>query len=141
MIASVEEEVLQRFHVDVVPLDISCAMEDVRPDSDWIPKNLYEGAGGLLPPGTGIGTDSEGRWSLLDRNGNPTSFRMPREGYYFDNISFNQPGAVIDPATFRPTSRQKTLSPCWMPPMNMPDCRFLLERVFFLETRRGHSVC
>ena len=27
---------------------------------------------------------------------------MPREGYYFDDMSFDTPGATIDPAAFRP---------------------------------------
>lgn len=104
MIASVEEEVMRRFHLDVMPLDISSAASDMRPDREWIPMKLYEGAEGLLPPGTDIGTDSEGRWVLLDQNRNQTSFRMPREGYYFDDISFNEPGATIDPKAFRPVT-------------------------------------
>lgn len=102
MVTSVEEAVRRRFHVDVVSLDVSSAISDMRPDEEWIPSNLYEGAEGLLPPGTNTGTDSEGRWVLLDQDRNPTSFRMPREGYYFDDISFNEPGAPIDPAAFRP---------------------------------------
>ncbi len=104
MIASVEEELMQRFHLDVVPLDISSAMHDIRPDSEWIPKTLYGGAEGLLSPDTNIGIDSEGCWALLDQNNKPTSFRMPREGYYFDDISFNEPGAVIDPTAFKPVT-------------------------------------
>lgn len=104
MIACMEEEVRRRFHVDVVPLDISSVMDEMRPDSDWIPKTLYDGAEGLLPPGTNIGTDAEGYWALLDSGGRPTSFRMPRDGYYFDDIHFNQPGATIDPALFRPAT-------------------------------------
>ena len=104
MIASVEEEVRQRFHADVVPLDVSSAQSDIRPDIDWIPATLYEGAEGLLPPETGIGTDQEGRWMLLDggAGSEPTSYRMPRGGYYFDDISFNRPGAALDPAEFKP---------------------------------------
>jgi uroporphyrinogen decarboxylase len=104
MIASVEEEVMERFHVDVVPLDVSSAAHDARPDSEWIPKTLYPGAEGLLPPDTRIDIDSEGRWVLLAKDGNPTYFRMPREGYYFDDISFNQPGMTIDPEAFRPAT-------------------------------------
>jgi len=104
MIASVEEKVMQRFHVDVVPLDVSSAVYDVRPDSEWDLKTLYQGAEGLLPPGTNIGTDSEGDWVLLDQDGKPTSFRMPREGYYFDDTAFNKPGSTIDPAAFRPVT-------------------------------------
>jgi Uroporphyrinogen decarboxylase (URO-D) len=104
MIASVEEALLQRFHADVVPLDITSAIQDVQPDSEWRLHNLYAGAEGLLPPGTDVDTDSEGRWVLLDANRNPTSFRMPRGGFYFDDIAFNQPGAKIDPAAFRPVT-------------------------------------
>lgn len=102
MIASVEEEIMRRFHLDVVPLDISSAVSDIRPDKDWIPMTLYKGAQGIMPPGTKIGSDSEGRWVLLDKNSNQTSYRMPREGYYFDDIYFNEPGATIDPSRFQP---------------------------------------
>ena len=55
MIACVEEEVMRRFHADVVPLDVSAAVHDVRPDSAWTPSTLYEGAEGLLPPGIEVG--------------------------------------------------------------------------------------
>lgn len=102
MIASVEDEVLKRFHADVMPLDLSSVIQDMKPDREWILKTLYPGAEGLIPPGTRIGTDPEGRWALLDKNENLTPFRMPREGYYFDAISFDQPGTSIDPAAFRP---------------------------------------
>ena len=104
MIASVEEAVMQRFHLDVAPLDISSALHDGRPDSEWLPKTLYEGAEGLLPPDTAIGMDADGRWMLLDEHRNPTSFRMPRDGYYFDDVAFNAPGSVIDPKAFRPVT-------------------------------------
>ncbi len=95
MIASVEEAVMQRFHLDVAPLDVSSVLDDVRPDSEWPPKTLYEGAEGLLPPGTAIGVDADGRWMLLDEHRNPTSFRMPRDGYYFDDVAFNAAGGRL----------------------------------------------
>ena len=104
MIASVEEEVMRRFHADVVPLDVTAAVDDLRPDSEWSPQTFYEGAEGLLPPGTGVDKDAEGRWMLLDADRHPTSFRMPRGGYYFDDVAFNQPGMTIDPAAFRPVT-------------------------------------
>jgi uroporphyrinogen-III decarboxylase len=103
MIASVEEEILQRFHVDVVPLDVSSAVQDGRPEGEWKPATLYEGAEGLLPPDVDVGLDPEGRWALLDADGHPTPLRMPRGGYYFDDIAFDRPGK-IDPAAFRPVT-------------------------------------
>jgi len=103
MIACVDEEMRQRFHVDVVPLDASSSAHEQQPDCDWIPMALYEGAEGLLPPGTSVGTDVDGNWVMLDPDGRPTSFRMSRTGHYFDDIAFDRPGASIDPAAFRPT--------------------------------------
>ena len=55
MIASVERALMERFHLDVVPLDVYSVAHDSAPDSAWIPKTLYAGADGLLPPGTSIG--------------------------------------------------------------------------------------
>jgi uroporphyrinogen decarboxylase len=104
MIASVEEEVLQRFHGDIVPLDVSFVVQDARPDGEWKPVTLYEGAEGLLPPDVDVSLDPDGRWVLLDADGSPTSFRMPRGGYYFDDIAFDRTGLKIDPAAFTPVS-------------------------------------
>ncbi len=102
MVACVEEAVLERVGGDVVPLDTSSVLDALRPEREWLPMTLYPGAEGLLPPGTRIGTDEQGRWALLDSAGAATSLRMPREGYYFDDISFNTPGATIDPDAFHP---------------------------------------
>jgi uroporphyrinogen-III decarboxylase len=105
MIASVvEEEVMQRFHLDVVPLDTSSVLDDERPNSDWTEATLYEGAQGLLAPNSALGIDEEGRYMLLDSAGRPTSFRMPQGGPYFDDIGFDRRGRTIDPAEFTPVT-------------------------------------
>ena len=103
MIAVVEDEVLRRLHVDVVPLDLSDILGMVRPDRDWIPRRLFDGTELLFPPGTKIAEDAEGNWILLNADGSPSSFRMPKNGYYFDDTSFNK-GDRIDPQQFRPVS-------------------------------------
>ena len=129
MLASVEDGVRQRFHLDVVPLDIATAPYDGAPDSEWLPKTLYEGAGGLLPPGTNISTDAEARWVLLDRRGQTTPFRMPRDGYYFDDLSFDKVGSSIDPAAFKPATA-------------LPDeqLRALEARARFLTENTGYAL-
>jgi uroporphyrinogen-III decarboxylase len=104
MVASVEEAVMRRFHADVVPLDVSSVVQDASPDEMWSPSALYEGAEGLLPPGVSVGTDPEGRWALRGPDGLPTPYRMPREGYYFDDLSFNRPGFAIEPKAFKPAA-------------------------------------
>lgn len=101
MIAAPEEAVLRRLRVDVVPLDLSCVLPLSRPDGEWVPRRLFDGTDVLFPPGTKIGEDAAGNWSLLNADGSPTTFQMPKGGYYFDDMSFNQ-GECIDPKKFRP---------------------------------------
>lgn len=103
MIATVESEVLRRLHVDVVPLDLSIVLGALRPQREWTPRRLFDGTEALFPPGTNIGEDAEGNWILLDSAGAPTSFMMPKNGYYFDDRTFNK-GDRIEPERFRPIS-------------------------------------
>jgi uroporphyrinogen-III decarboxylase len=103
MIAEVGEEMRKRFHVDVVPVDLSCIAGAVRPEREWIPRTLFDGSSALFPPGTAIREEPDGSWTLLGADGSPTTFRMPRGGYYFDDTSFNR-GDGIDPMKFKPQS-------------------------------------
>jgi hypothetical protein len=103
MIAAVEDEVLRRLHADVVPLDLSCALPMAQPDSQWTARQLFDGTRVLFPPDAGVAEDEEGNWLLLGPDGSPTTFRMPRGGYYFDDVAFNRSGR-IDPQKFRPVS-------------------------------------
>jgi uroporphyrinogen-III decarboxylase len=104
MIAVVEEEVLRRFGVDVVPLDATLLQYTARPDREWVKRRLFDGTDVLLPPDTRIGEDAEGNWTLLHPDGTPTSFRMPKGGHYFDDTSFNR-GGRIEPDEFKPVDR------------------------------------
>jgi Uroporphyrinogen decarboxylase (URO-D) len=107
MIAVVEEEVLSRFHADVLPVDLSGIAAAVRPDDEWRPRTLFDGTRVLFPPGTSIREDADGAWLLMNPDGSASTFRMPKGGYYFDDVSFNR-GGRIDPAKFHP-------------PANIPD--------------------
>jgi len=101
MIAVVEEEVLTRFHADVLPVDLSGIAAAVRPQEEWVPRTLFDGTRVLFPPGTLIREEADGGWLLANPDGSDSTFRMPKGGYYFDDVSFNR-GAGIDPAKFRP---------------------------------------
>jgi len=101
MIAVVDEPVRQRFHLDVAQLDLSVAPSLLRPEREWVPQRMFSGAEVLLPPATRIHVEDDGSWVLLDAAGMPTSYRMPKDGFYFDDSTFDT-GSGIDPATFTP---------------------------------------
>jgi hypothetical protein len=103
MIAVVEEEVRRRFHVDVVPVDLSGIVAAVRPDRQWVPRRLFDGTEVLLAPGTSIREEADGSLMLENADGSPSSFRMPRGGFYFDDVAFNT-GGRIDPRKFAPVA-------------------------------------
>jgi hypothetical protein len=101
MVAVVEEEVRKRFSVDVMPVDITMIPGLSAPDSQWVPRRLFSGTDVLFLPGTRIQEEADGSWVLLGKDGRPGPFRMPKDGYYFDDVSFNR-GNAIDPAKFHP---------------------------------------
>jgi len=101
MIAVVEEPVRRRFSLDVMPVDITMIPGLMSPQSEWVPRRLFSGTDVLFLPGTRIREEDDGSWLLLDKTGASSSFRMPKDGYYFDDVSFNRREA-IDPAKFRP---------------------------------------
>ena len=101
MLALVEDEFRERFAIDTVPLDWSSVFDQVRPDREWLPRRTFEGIEVLFPPQTRIGEEPDGSWVLLRPDGTPTTYRMPKGGYYFDDLSFNR-GERIDPARFKP---------------------------------------
>jgi len=69
--------------------------------NQWVPRRLFSGSQVLFPPDTRIREDADGGWTLLNADGSPSSYRMPKNGYYFDDIAFNQ-GERINPADFKP---------------------------------------
>jgi hypothetical protein len=101
MTAIVEEPVRRRFEVDVMPVDLSMVPGLTSPAGDWVPRRLFTGTDVLFPPRTRIREEPDGSWVLLNNQGEPTSFHMPKGGYYFDDVSFNR-GEVYDPAKFHP---------------------------------------
>ena len=103
MIAIVEQEVLKRFHGDVMPVNVPYIPAAGASDASCVARTLSDGTPVLFPPGTRIREEADGAWTLLKPDGTPTNMRMPRDGYYFDDTTFNR-GAGIDPARFHPTS-------------------------------------
>ena len=101
MTAVVEEPVRARFSLDVMPVDITMIAGLMSPENEWVPRRLFSGTEVLFLPGTRMREEPDGSWVLLDEAGAPGSFRMPKDGYYFDDVSFNRREA-INPAKFHP---------------------------------------
>lgn len=102
MIAMVEDIIRRRFHVDVLPLDAATILSDTAPDEQWVPRRLFNGDEALFPPGTNIGEEPNGDWRLLNPDGSPTSYLMPKNGFYFDDTSFGIAEGEYDPKKFKP---------------------------------------
>ncbi len=103
MIAVVEDEIRKLFHIDVMPLGLENALWwATAKEKDWIPRKLFDGRTVLLPPGTKIKEKENGDWILLNPDGSPTPFRMPKGGFYFDDTSFDR--GEYKPEYFEPTT-------------------------------------
>lgn len=101
LLAEVEPDMLDRLHVDVVPLEGSLAGWLGQPAATGIEKRLPSGVTAWLPPGTDIRVEADGSWVLVRGDGQPYA-RMPKGGFYFDFIRSTMAGQAIDPRKFHP---------------------------------------
>jgi len=101
ILAEVELEVVDRLHVDVVPLEPSLARWANSDAAAGVRRTLFTGTDVVFPPGTVIAEEADGSWVHRDASGQAYA-RMPRDGYYFDFIRPTMSGKTIDPDAFRP---------------------------------------
>ena len=86
MIAVVEEEVLRRCTRTSCPSTSRDRLRGAARRASGSPARCFDGTEVLFPPGTRIaGGRRTGNWILLDADGSPPAFRMPKNGYYFDD--------------------------------------------------------
>lgn len=103
ILAELELEVLERLHVDVLPLEPMTAEWARQEASQGVRRTLFCGLDVYFPPGTVIDEREDGSWILKGPDGSDVA-RMPENGYYFDFIRPTMAGTRIDPAAFRPSS-------------------------------------
>lgn len=101
ILAEVEPEVLERLHIDVVPLEPALARWMQQDASAGIAKRLFDGTTVYFAPGTNITEEKDGSWILRGSRGEPVA-RMPKDGFYFDFIRPTMSGRRIDPDAFQP---------------------------------------
>jgi len=102
ILAEIEPQVLERLHVDVVPLDVGAAAWAEQEASAGLPKRLFDGTTVFFSPGTNITSEEDGSWLLRGDDGVAFA-RMPPNGFYFDFIRPTMAGSRIDPNAFRPS--------------------------------------
>ncbi len=102
ILAEVEPEVMERLHIDVVPLDAGDVLWVPMDAERGVKKRLFCGLDVYFPPGTNITVEQDESWSLRDTEGTAYA-RMPKDGFYFDFARPTMSSSRIDPEAFRPS--------------------------------------
>jgi len=102
ILAELEMDVLDRLHVDVLPLEPMTAKWARADASTGIRKTLFCGLDVYFPPGTDIDVRADGSWVLKGAGGVDVA-RMPADGYYFDFIRPTMAATRIDPDAWQPS--------------------------------------
>ena len=103
ILAEVEMEVVERLHVDVVPLDAAAVAWTGQEAHRGIGKRLFCGLEVYFAPAVDIAVEGDGSWALRDATG-ATIARMPKDGFYFDFVRPTMASRNIDPDAFQPSS-------------------------------------
>lgn len=102
ILAMIEPDVLERLHVDVVPLEGSTARWYEQAAAEGVDRELFDGTRVFFPPGTDIGVADGGSWVLRNSHGTAWA-RMPHDGFYFDFIRPTMSGRRIEPDACQPS--------------------------------------
>ena len=101
ILAQVEAELLEHFHIDVVPLDAGLwGTWPLLQAQAGVCKRLFSGTEVHFPPGTNLTESADGAWQLCNQAGQPYA-QMPKDGYYFDFLRSTMAGK-IDPDKYQP---------------------------------------
>ena len=103
ILAEIEPEFIERWHIDVLPLEAPTAEWAVQDYQAGVPRTLFCGQEVWFPPGTNVQEESDGAWVLCRQDNSPYA-RMPRDGFYFDFIRSTMGGGRINPDAWRPRS-------------------------------------
>ncbi len=102
ILAELELEVVERLHVDVLPLEPMTAQWSRQDASEGVHKTLFCGLDVYFQPSTRIEEQDNGNWILKGTDGRDIA-RMPKDGYYFDFIRPTMASNRIDPDVFHPS--------------------------------------
>ena len=101
ILAEIEMEVVDRLHVDVLPLEPMTARWARQDAEEGVRKTLFCGLDVYFQPGTNIDEHEDGSWVLKNADGDEFA-QMPKNGFYFDFIRPTMASTQIDPDAFHP---------------------------------------
>ena len=101
ILAEIEMDVVDRLHIDVLPLDSTDVGWTTQPAEDGEKRQLFTGLEVYFQPGAKIAVEDDGAWVLLNADGDAFA-RMPHDGFYFDFTRTTMAGQGIDPNAFQP---------------------------------------
>ena len=103
ILAEVELDVLERLHVDVVPLDAGDVVWAGQDANQGKARRLFCGLEVRFSPDVNISVEQDGSWMLRDAAGAAYAY-MPKDGLYFDFLRPTMASQRIDPNAFKPAS-------------------------------------
>lgn len=88
MLGEVTFDLVERFQLDLLPVEPEAISFDHLKNRDFKPWTLFDGTQVLMPGTFEVTCSAEGDW-LLHEEGDPSKkviARMPKDGYYFDSL-------------------------------------------------------
>ena len=102
ILAELELEMVERLHVDILPLEPMTAQWARADAAAGVRKTLFCGLDVYFQTGTDIQVEEAGSWVLKGPGGVDIA-RMPKDGYYFDFVRPTMANRRIDPDLFQPS--------------------------------------
>ncbi len=89
MLGEVSMDLVDRFELDLLPVEPEAIVFDHLPNRDYKPWVLFDGTEVLMPGNFEVTVSPEGHW-LMHEDGDPKKpviARMPKDGFYFDQVN------------------------------------------------------
>jgi hypothetical protein len=136
MLGRVTLDLVDRFQIDVLPVEQEAITFPHLRNRDYKPWTLFDGTAVLMPGAFEVEVAEDGTW-LLHEDGDPAKpviARMPKDGFYFDQLSITS----WDP-NFRPPDIEALRRSDWR---RLTDevLRYMQERARFLRRNTDKAL-